>query len=264
MREVLNLKEYQTSLTNQIVEDLINFKHDKNFETDRKLRDFFTENSRVNGRAVTRIMNRETTLPAVETVFHIYSTMLGTDEYTEILKRAPRVVSKFIHDYTHKNSAPKESSEMANRYLWESQLAMKLYFKCSGHGTSLSEIQKKHGDDGVAEILKMENMQIVKMDSESNIKLGDVGLSLNVANHADISSFLLKNFYRPNAALKKGSNFISNRWESVSPQAYNDMINILEEAVSKVAKRIKEDDLEKPAYMQTKKFCLTTFIDEIE
>lgn len=264
MSEVLNLKEYKLSLTEQIVEDLISFKQTKGFESDRKLRDYFTKNSRVNGRSITRIINGETTLPSVDTVFHIYSTLLETSEYTEILKRAPRVVSNFINSYSHKNTIPKESSELANRYLHENQLAMKLYFQCCGHGIRLTEIQKDHGEAGILEIFRMEKMHIVKIDSESKVKLGSTGLNLSVTNHAEISSFMMKQFYRPSATLKKGSNFISSRWESVSPQAYNEMINVLEEAMSKIEKIVKADDLEKPEYMQTKKFCLTTFIDEIK
>lgn len=264
MKEALILKEYQVSLTDQIVEDLINFKFDKNFESDRKLRDFFTANSKVNGRAVTRILNRETTLPAVETVYQIYSTILDTSKYNEVLEKAPRVVSKFISDYSHKNTIQKDNSEVSNRYLFENQLAMKLYFKCSGHGISLEEIKRKHGEDGFEEILNMQRLRIVEIDSDSHVKLGTAGLSLNIARHGEISAFLIKNFYRPNATLKKGSNFISNRWESVSPQAYNELINTLEEAVTKIGKIIKKDDLEKPSNQQTKKFCLTTFIDEIE
>lgn len=264
MNEVLNLGEYKISLTDQIIEDLITFKLAKKLESEWKLVEFFTAHSKVNGRTIQRILNRETSIPAGETVYQIYSTILHTDKYNEILERAPKVVAKFITDYTHKDSVKKETSEAVNRYLLSNQLAMKLYFKCSGHGITLEEIEKRHGEDGLTEIYEMERLRIVKIDNNTKVRLGKVSPDVNIATHGQISSFLTKNFYRPGHALKKGSNFISNRWESVSPEAYSELINTLEEATAKMAKIIKKDDLDKAPSHQTKKFCFSLFIDEIK
>lgn len=264
MNEALNLKEYKVSLTNQIIEDLITFKANKDFESEWKLAEFFSANSRVNGRTIQRILNRETTIPAGETVYQIYSTLLQTDKYNEVLERAPRVIAKFITDYTHKDTVRKETSEAVNKYLLSTPLAMKLYFKCSGHGIALEEIQKKHGEDGLTEIYEMERLRIVKIDPDSKVTLGKISPDVNISTHGQISSFLTQHFYRPGSALKKGSNFISNRWESVSPEAYAELINTLEEATLKMAKIIKKDDLDKAPYHQTKKFCFSLFIDELK
>lgn len=264
MREVLNIQDYKISLTNQIVEDLTCFKISNNLETDYKLGQYFDSRSSISGKTIQRILSRETNLPPIETVYQIYSTIFGTDKYDEIMEKAPRVISKFITDYSNKGSIRRTSTVATNRYLHESQLAMKLYYKCCGHGISLEEIRKKHGEDGINEIKKMEEFKIVKIDSESMVKLGSYSFVVDIESHGKVTAFLANSFYRPGAAMKKGGNFIFNRCESVSPNAYGEMIGVLEDAVAKLGKIIKKDDLEKNTYQQTEKFCLSTFIDKIE
>lgn len=263
--KAIQLRPSKVKIAEQIKFDLNKFKQEKKINSDYALGLYFESNSNISERAVRRALTNENYVPQYSNIVEIYSVIYNTRNLEELVSKVPSEIADYLASKSLESDLAKvpDSNMAVNNYVLNDPLALKIYFLTSGHGVSLNEIIRKLGDDGLKETFKMAKREIVIIDSNQNVKRGKYSLVFNAEALKEISKGLVNSFYRPEAIDTKSENRISVRLSSISPAAYE---KILEEMVAmneRINLIIKNDDLMKRPEEQTIKMFASCVVDKI-
>lgn len=261
----IELRPKKFILAEQIKFDLNKFKQDKKITSDYALGLYFEANSNISERAVRRALSNVNYVPQYSNIVEIYSVIYSTRKLDELILKVPTEIAEHLASKSLENDLAKvpDSNMAVNNYVLNDPLALKIYLLTSGHGIHLNEIIRKLGDDGLKETFKLAKKEIVNIEVDQIVKRGKHSLVFNSETLKDVSKGLINSFYRPEASENKSENRISVRISSVSPEAYEKILEEMMLMNEKINSIVKNDDLVKKPEEQIIKMFSSNVIDKI-
>lgn len=193
--------------------------------------------------------------PGHQTLLKIYRFILNTNNDSEVIERAPSIVSDKIREkYTPNHFSQTVFTQDLTQEFISDKCMMELYVQAGSGGVSLEYVQFKFGEYGVNCLKKLMAYKALKIDQNGLYQLGEVQMSFNSDQIKQIGIHLSSKYTKPNKTDELGENFLGFYCEGLSSYAYNEWIKIDEQAYQ-AKKRIAADLSNRG---DIKAFCYTT------
>lgn len=187
----------------------------------------------IHEKTLKRLMSCENR-PGHQTLFKIYRVIYQTNNDTQIINMAPRVVKEFLLK-TH----PKGLSETiqytldVERELKRDPVFLEIYLLCGTGGTTKEYVAFNYGRYGEKVFDKMIDQEIISQKDRFIYVLGHNQAPLNVETLAVMGIQLTERYFKPANTDSLGENYISLFAEGVNEETYQKWLEIDKEAFRK-------------------------------
>ena len=193
--------------------------------------------------------------PGHQTLLKIYRFILQTNSDTEILEKAPSVVSSKIKEkYNSGHFSQVIFTQDLTQEFVSDKCMMEIYILIGSGGVSMEFVQFKFGEYGLNCLKKLLAHKAVMIDAQGHYQLGEVQMSFNSDQIKQVGIHLSSRYTKPHQTDELGQNFLGFYCEGLNESAYREWIKIDEQAYS--AKKAIAADLSKRG--EIKAFCYTT------
>ncbi len=222
----------------------------------------------VSHKTIERIFNGKEFKPEFNSVMKLLMFVFETKDTEQLIKIGPSWLKNYLNFHKPGSAVNNTAfqNERINQYLYSNELAMSIYLYVSIDGKHLEDIQSKFGQYGFDELFRMVEYNMLSIDSNRLVSWNPTSqVSLNPEAYKNLSSNLLKKFFRSEEAHIPDQNFIRFEITKVS----NPMkLKIMKEYIEfdlKIRQLVARDDEENKftPSQQTEKLFLINAMDKI-
>jgi len=172
--------------------------------------------------------------PGYQTLFKIYRTIYHTNNDTQVISLAPKIVKEFLLK-TH----PKGMSEAIQytldieRELRKDPVFSEIYLLCGTGGTTREYVAYNFGRYGERVFEKMIDQEVITPVDKFHYKLGKNQAPLNVETLLSMGIQLTERYFKSRNTDNMGDNYISFFAEGINAETYQKWLEIDKEAFQK-------------------------------
>lgn len=179
--------------------------------------------------------------PGYQTVFKIYRVLYHSQNDTQLLELVPNPIKEFLIKAHPRglNDTVRYNINVESE-IQRDPVFCEIYCLAGAGGVSREYISFHYGKYGEKVVEKMLEQDILAIIKKNEYVLGTNQASMTVETLSRVGSHLVERYYKPENSDEMGENFLSLHIQGLSEEAYNQWLQIDDEAYRKKSK-IAED-----------------------
>lgn len=228
---LLRKLEENRNLLDQVIFDLET--NLTKFKDPKKGMKLISRKTGVHEKTLGRILAKENK-PGYITLYKIYRYLLETENDTEVVEKAPKVISDYLKKQNPKPTGGEiEYSAPIAKEIQSDRAWTELFFMAGAGKVTRDEVRDLFGSYGIQTVEKMKSAGVLNEIANGVYTIGSVqaNLTSDVLKTAGIR--LTETFFNPGVTDEAGENHIALYAEGLNETAYNEWLKIDEEAFRK-------------------------------